>query len=116
MKIGKTYELENYSRNLRGYFSKMNKIRNDIRFKRADYYLNNSDKTKILKKLDILLGGKNCEESIKTYFDNEIDCSKSLDEKYDIFYKYNKLLEDCYFVSIDQFLNKDIENRFNKIK
>lgn len=114
----KSFELEEYSRSVRGYFSKMKKIRNDLRLDRANYGLNQDHKQKILVKLDKLIVCKEqSRESIEEHFNSEINLAYNLIHKHQVFYKYNELLKDCYGKSIYEFLNDvDITSKLNYLK
>ena len=116
LNASKSYELENYSRRVRDYFSKMRKIKNDIKLNRESYNLSQENKQKILIKLDNLITlPKDDNRSIETYFNKEIQRFDSLVYQHRVFEKYYNLLKDCFGKSIYEFLEDiDIESKLNE--
>ena len=115
--LKKSYELEEYSRSVRGYFSNMKRIRNSIREDKKVYSLNDKQKKDMLIKLDSLIDNKSLNKSIEGYFKQDYHETTNLHEQHQVLYKYNYLLKECYGKSVYEFLdNVDIESKFKSLE
>lgn len=111
MTTKKSIELENYSVQVRNFFSKMVNINGNIQ-DGSVYNLNEKDLESFKQFLKTIIGE---EGSIQKTFD-ELMVGLDMEEKYDPFKKYHNVLKEMFAKNLYQLLKIDIEKKKSSLE